>query len=654
MAADEIVLETDFTEPASITALSTVGTVYDIAIDGTGYILAETAEGEGYEKTTIPLIPDRLATGDTPFDQAVERYSFGSGDSWVGGQGQTFLNRQDSDSTMFLSSEGLDPFSEPGSIKLLPSTPEMFNTTFATPRLVVVGTTLYVQTAADQLTHFTDVGTPGAGTAIDHEHGGAAVTITDLTTDGQYWYAACGTKGILRGTTSAITTQWDAAVAHTISYAAGRICAGVIANSSTTPNRFTTYSIGGAGDTGTEERSGGHLTLGKGWTVGSFAEANGHIYFCAHKGNRGMVYAWPLGLDSSGNTQYPFVAWDMPPGLSPREVFAAGGSIFVRAYRQSTGSTGTAYIYRGVPDPQTGALTPFFITELADKATTDDHVVGEFTARDNQVFWGWKKMTSGDKTGLGCYDLETGGYVKFFESDDATAGDVYGADVWQGRVVYSVGGTGVKKESTTAFLKDGTLIGSRIDGGSALAKGWDEIIVLTTPMGAAVGPDICAVTPYVSTNEGTDYTTLSTLDTETGTSQSTRLSSSSRSLQYKIVFEGSGASTTTLNFVQVKYHAIGLRDTVVSIVVDCGDSVRGLNGHPLPENAPGAGTLRARTLAALTQRRVNYQDIDWPITKAAEVYEVLQVQTRALGVYDRSQALKRHRLLATVVLRKAD
>lgn len=52
MAADEIVLETDFTEPASITALSTVGTVYDIAIDGTGYILAETAEGEGYEKTT--------------------------------------------------------------------------------------------------------------------------------------------------------------------------------------------------------------------------------------------------------------------------------------------------------------------------------------------------------------------------------------------------------------------------------------------------------------------------------------------------------------------------------------------------------------------------------------------------------------------------
>ena len=125
MAADEIVLETDFTEPASITALSTVGTVYDIAIDGTGYILAETAEGEGYEKTTIPLIPDRLATGDTPFDQAVERYSFGSGDSWVGGQGQTFLNRQDSDSTMFLSSEGLDPFSEPGSIKLLPSTPEI-------------------------------------------------------------------------------------------------------------------------------------------------------------------------------------------------------------------------------------------------------------------------------------------------------------------------------------------------------------------------------------------------------------------------------------------------------------------------------------------------------------------------------------------------
>ena len=105
MAADTIVIETDFTEPASVTALDTVGTIYDIAIDGTGYILAETSEGNGYEKTTVPLMPDRLATGDTPFDQAVERYSFGSSDSWVGGQGQTFSNRNDSDSTMYLSSE---------------------------------------------------------------------------------------------------------------------------------------------------------------------------------------------------------------------------------------------------------------------------------------------------------------------------------------------------------------------------------------------------------------------------------------------------------------------------------------------------------------------------------------------------------------------
>ena len=649
MAADTIVLETDFTEPSSIAALSTVGTVYDIAIDGTGYILAETAEGEGYEKTTIPLIPDRLATGDTPFDQAVERYSFGSGDSWVGGQGQTFLNRQASDSTMFLSSEGLDPFSEPGSISLLASSPEMAANTYATPRLVVVGVALYVQTAVATLTPYTNATTPVAGSALTLAHGGSPANIQDLTSDGQYWYAACGAGGILRGTTSAITTQWNAAVAHTVAYAAGRICAGVIANSSSTPNRFTTYSVGGASDVGTEERSGGHLTLGQGWTVGSFAEANGHVYFCAYKGNRGMVYAWPLGLDSSGNTQYPFVAWDMPPGLSPREVFAAGGSVFVRAYRQSTGSTGTAYIYRGVPDPQTGALTPFYITELADKTTSDDHAVGEFTARDNQVFWGWKKMTSGDKTGLGCYDLETGGYAKFFESDESVAGDVYGADVWDGRVVYSVVGDGIKKESTAAFLTAGTLTGSRIDGGSALSKGWDEIVVLTPPV--ATG---CSVTPHVSIDEGATYTALSSLDTVGGTAQSTRLSSSSRSIQYKVVFVGSGTATTTLNFVQIKYHAIGLRDTVVSIVVDCGDNVRGLNGHPLSENAPGAGTLRARTLAALTQRRVNYQDIDWPITKAAEVYEVLQVQTRALGVYDRSQALKRHRLLATVVLRKAD
>ena len=651
MAADTIILETDFTEPASVTALDTVGTIYDIAIDGTGYVIAETSEGNGYEKTTVPLMPDRLATGDTPFDQAVERYSFGSSDSWVGGQGQTFLNRNNSDSTMYLSSEGLDPFSEPGTIKLLPSFTEKDSTTYANPRLVVVGDTLYVQTAANVVTPYATVG-GGAGSTITLTHGGAAANITDLTTDGQYFYAACGDKGILRenlAAEGAEDAQWNSAEVDTIDYVAGRLCCGEIANSSTTPNRFTSYSIGGGSDVGSIERAGGHLTLGKGWTIQSFTEANGHVYFSAYKGNKGMVYAWPLGLDSSGNTQYPFVAWDLPPGLSPRETFAAGGSIFVRAFRENTSSAGTAYIYRCVPDPQTGALTPFFITELADMATTDDHSVGVFSARDNQVYWGWKKMTSGNKTGLGCYDLETGGYAKFFQSDDATTGDVYGADVWQGRLVFSVAGTGIKKESTTAFETAGTLNGSRIDGGSALTKGWDEVTVLTSAL--ATG---CSVTPHVSIDEGDNYTALSTLDTVGGSAQTTRLSSSSRSLQWKIVFVGSGTATTKLNFVQVKYHPIGLRDTVVSIIIDCGDNIRGLNGRPLPENAPNAGALRARTLAALTQRRVNYQDIDWPTTGAAEVYEVLQVQTQALGVYDRSQANKRHRLLASVVLRKAD
>jgi hypothetical protein len=95
-----------------------VGSIYEVAINGQGYLLADTPE-RPYRRSTGQLQAPRLATGDTPFSEAIERYTFvGMGD-WSLGAGQEIANRGGTDLRAFYESENVNPFDD--GIRLLPA-----------------------------------------------------------------------------------------------------------------------------------------------------------------------------------------------------------------------------------------------------------------------------------------------------------------------------------------------------------------------------------------------------------------------------------------------------------------------------------------------------------------------------------------------------
>lgn len=630
-AEDIVTVYVDLASLASIPEVSSVGRLYQVGINGTGYMLADDPRGgPGYRRQAIPLDPQRLATSDTPFSEAIERYSFASSDSWTGGSGQYYLHRPDSAGTAFYSSRGVDPFAVPGELTLLPSTVEEIDSSYANLRVTVVGDRLFAQTGDAQVTY---VDTPGGSeTAVAVSGAG---TITALASDGEYWYAADGSN-IYRGGTSS-GGAWSTQNAKDVIYAGGRICAAVVASGSA-PNRFTTLN-----DSGAEERPSGHITLPAGTTITLGGETSAHVYFGAYKGNVGSVYAFPLGLDSSGNQGYPFQALELPGGLVPSAVGVGGGFVWVRAYRTEGSSAGQTVILKCIPD-QTGALVATTVTELDSVGTSADHRVGGFAAHGDLVLWSWKGIAS-SIAGVGASDLVGGGWAKWLEA--GVDGDVTSIDVWQGLPVFAVVGQGVYRQHATNYVTSGEIVTSIADGASALDKLWDEVVLVMAPL-----PTGGSVTVEYTLDRYGSFTSAGSASTTGATTKTLTLAVVAKTFGTKLTLAGSGTTTPTLVLAQTRYHPLGLRDTLVQITIDCGDQLKGLNGAPLPDNGPGNGATRARTLQGLVQQRVKYQDIDWHMIGVSEIYEVEACDVQASIAYEPSRSGQALRPLATLTMRK--
>jgi len=630
-AEDVLTLDVEYVDVHAFADETSVGHRYQVGINGVGYMLADNPEkGSEYLRQVIPLDPQRLATSDTPFSEAIERYSFAAADTWESGAGQRYLHRSSSTAAAYLESTGLDPFTDPGRIKLLASTVQEVANTYASLRTTVVGDTLYVQTGDTALVSIT---APGA-TPVDVATGGG--TVLDLTSNGIQWFAADGTD-IRKGTTTGSVSVFSTENAYEVKWAAGRICAAT-ASAGSTPNRFTTLN-----DAGAEELSAGHLTLPVGSTITLGGTAAGNFYFGGYAGSTGSVYAWQLGVDDAGDFHVPTEALEMPAGLIPTSVATAGGYIWVRAYRPEGSGKGQALIFQCVPDQQ-GSLVATTVTELDTVGTSIDHKVGGFASHEDMVLFGWKTMDT--NAGVGAVNLTTGGYAKWYKA--GANGDVSTIDVWQGLPVMAVRGNGVWRTHATNYVTAGELKTSAIDGASGLFKIWDDVTMTMDPLGSGE-----SITVSVTVDGGGSYTALTggTVSEQLKT-HTVAVGKQSKELGLKLAFVGSGTGDCALTFLSSRYHPLGLADTLVQIPIDCGDQLKGMNGGPLAENGEGAGILRARALQNLVQTRVQYQDIDWHVTGATEVFEVEACEIAAVSLYDPSRSGAAIRMIAKLTLRK--
>jgi hypothetical protein len=618
-----VVLDDAFAYPD----VETVGTVYEVGMAGEGYMLYDNRDGAAgqfrYGRQTAGLQSQRFATGSTPFEQAVDRYSFGSMSDFRGGRGQSYADRGASIETAYLESEGVDPWT-PGKLTLLHDMDQEFADTYANLRMTEVDGSLFVQTDADELTYRTTPG--GASNVIDLSGIGlAAGGIIDLETDGKQWYICDGVSA-WRGTTSAPSGSWSNVNLAVLGWGAGRMLGAYAAGTSTTPNRFTTLN-----DNGTEEVSGGRLTFPDDWTITSFASGSGYVWFAAYGGSRSEVWAW-----AAGSTDSPFLAYEYPLGENIQDMLWHEGQIVAVTHHDDN----TLSLWRLIPNTD-GTLTPFLVDDAYGSSSTAEVSIGAYGSK---VYFSWPAMST--NSGVGVLDIASGGYSKSYITD--TTGEVASVIPWRGKIALAVRGNGVWTEQddyvTTGFLRT-----SNFDGGSNLSKVYDEISI----RGEALGASESFAMSY-SVDGGNSFVSLpaGTLNTAGQFAKSATLSKRANSLSVQVTLNGPGTSTPTVTLVSAKYHLLGLADTVLTLPIDCTDHVRGLNESELDDSGPGRGALRMRRLERLVQTRVTVQDIDWHDTRDTEVYELLSVEAVKWSVYNRALGKQQVRQVAVCTLRK--
>ena len=276
----DVVLDDAFAYPD----VATVGTVFEVGMAGEGYMLYDNRDGAAgqfrYGRQTAGLQSQRSSLVD-PVRAGRRSVLFGSMSTAAGG---TVARDRAASTDGVPESEG--GTRTPGKITLLHDMDQSSPHVRQPPHDGGDGS-LFVQTAATELTYRTTPG--GSSSVLDLSGIGlAAGGILDMATDGKQWYICDGVSA-WRGTTSAPSGTWSTVDLEVLGWGAGRIL-GAYADSSSTPNVFTTLNDGGA-----NEKAGGRLTLPAGWEINSFASGSGYVWFSAYSGSRSEIWAWTAG-----------------------------------------------------------------------------------------------------------------------------------------------------------------------------------------------------------------------------------------------------------------------------------------------------------------------------------------------------------------------
>ncbi len=613
-----------------------VGSVYEIGINGQGYMLADRPPDRLVKRQLATLEAPRFATGDTPFSEAVERYTFLGHSSFKGGAGQIRTNRPDSDPTRYNDSFLLNPF-EDDCLQLVPWLSRQGSNTYSTPYLTVMGTRYYFVSANGELTSATATGAQSSFTIT-----GAAAPL-DLTSDGSYWYYADGANIYRNSTNADPGAAWATHNATRIRPCLDRMVITYVDGSSN-------LVVSTLDNTGAEEVAGGRFKyLDADVDIPDLVAGDGYLWFIVNRNNQSQVHYWKVGTDDT----YAAVAFTLPTGQKATALGYYLGNLFIRAVQDTNDGVATkATIYRCVPSD--GVLTAEKVLEWSN---TVDNSVGGFAGSGRFVFFSWRSITTGvslgfgDGSGVGAIDLSTGGWCRWSSTNQNFNGNVRQVGVLGDRVVVGIDSAGAHLQGTSVAVSEGWLTTSLADMGSGLTKVYDEIVALFDPLPADV-----TVTISYTLDNGVSYTDLDSAASTSGQqSLFNELAKEGRSigLKFTLAAGNSGDDSPKLRMVQTKLHALSLTDEVIQFPINCSDQLKGLNGQLLPDTAPGSGLKRLRILQALMGSRIKLQDIDWPVTQVATIWELVGIEAESVGEFSPKENRRVDSAVATITLRRA-
>lgn len=598
-----------------------VGSVYEVGIDGVGYMLADHPDGKyQYRRKVSQIDPQRLATGDTPFSEAVERYSFIGHTDWTGGEGQRYLNRPNSDPQRYFYSEGINPF-EPGELTTLPVLTKHITSAHTNQQCCVASDLLFVVTSATQLTSRNTPG--GVNTAFNHGLAGAVIS---MTSDGTYWYVTDGTT--IRRNNVAVdpAANWSVVALGSlgwINWCTDRLVG--LDNTGGTVDLVTFDSAGVEVERFTHTAS----------ELKGVCGGDGFVWWGVNRGSHSSYIRY-WRVDSSPDELG--TALTLPAGERVSNLFFYLGNVFVASRAEVTGEH---KIYRCVPSE--GLLTPQLIEEMAHFSSEPSF----FAGMGQLVAFDWPDMQRTGESGIGVVDLESGGVARWHAAGATSGPAIDGIVRWNGAFGFTVSGEGFWGKSTSTTYGSGFLETSTADLATSIFKYLDSISVTTMPLDGEVEVKW-------STNLNESFNSAGTFETAGATSYqvATGVLGSSIGLRVDLTPTGGGVAPIVTAII-AKTHPKGLSDVMLVLPVNCADRLTGVNGQELDESGQGTGFARAKALEALIGRQVLIQDVDWPITSSTMTMQVLDVDTISVGLPNRHANHREDHAVAVVTLRAA-
>ncbi len=406
----------------------TIGSRYDVAIAGRGYILDRAFQNGALSTKTVPLLRAQTDQEKEVGEQSINPEDFWrrSVSTWNGGAGQTFLDRVgESSRTRFRTSTGINPWTE-GQISLLPVTARKFSTASTNLFMAVAGTHLYYldTNALKYTTNLT------AATTVTGTGGDSSTAPTSIASDGYTVWFCDGTRVhyTTRGNSTFAKYHTSDHVATMIRVAKDRLF---------TAKDQTIYTHSGTAGSGVAASFFVHPNADWEWT--DVAEGPNFVYFSGFSGDKSAIYQATIKDDGTG-LNVPTVAAQLPDGEIARSIQGYLDFLVIGTDR------GIRFAVMGSSGLTIGDLNPIGVA------------VGCFEPQDRFVWFGWTNYDSSN-TGLGRLDLRTlNGTAPAYASDlmAAAQGTVLSVVTFLGLRVFSVSGNGIWAE-TADKVTSGTI-----------------------------------------------------------------------------------------------------------------------------------------------------------------------------------------------------
>lgn len=299
-----------------------VGSGYDVAIDGQPFSLKPTSE-HPVIRQTAPVRKEQSDTSRDPGEHSLAFWWIRAQSSSHGGAGQKYnvggAEQEGIGPYRYLMSKGVDVFSEPGVVSVLPST-GLVASSSGTP---LIGSTddgrLFVAdgTSLKRYTLTPKEGCPDhpdspMDVSVETVAWGGTEPILSLTTDGSDYYLATAT-GVYNGTGLGAATKQYAYTSATplLAWVKQRLILGLYWGGATFSKVYELDSNAEANTALPTQL----FAATKKWRWTGVAETPSAILISGHNGQRSAVYRMSLKTDSATPTLLPgVVSAQLPPG----------------------------------------------------------------------------------------------------------------------------------------------------------------------------------------------------------------------------------------------------------------------------------------------------------------------------------------------------